>query len=74
MKIHSVGAKLFHVYRQMDRQTDRQTWQSQQLLFANFANAPNKKVQSELMTLFHVSQSCTVCLVLVLSFDDKLIV
>jgi len=38
MKIHPVGAELFHVGRQMDRQT----WKSSYLLFANFVNAPKK--------------------------------
>ena len=56
-------------------QTDRQTDMTKLIAsFCNFSNAPNKKVQTELVTLFRVSQTRIVCLVLVLSFDDKLIV
>jgi len=37
-------------------QTDRHTDMTELIAsFCNFANAPNKKVQTELMTLFHVS-------------------
>jgi len=39
MKIHSVGAKLFHVDRQTDRQTDGDTTKLR-AAFRNFLNAP----------------------------------
>jgi hypothetical protein len=34
MKIRPVGSELFHVDRLKDKETDRQTWRSQQSLFA----------------------------------------
>jgi len=59
---------------QIDGRMDRQTDMTKLIAsLCNFANAPNKKVRTELMTLFHVSQSCIVCLVLVLAFDDNLL-
>ena len=43
MKIHSVGAELFHADGRTDRQTDRQTdMMTPVVALRNFVNAPKK--------------------------------
>ena len=44
IKIHLVGAELFHAEEQTDRQTDRQTDLTKRIVvFRSFANAPKKQ-------------------------------
>jgi hypothetical protein len=47
MKIHPVGADLFHVDGQTERQTDRQIDRQDEtrVVFHNFENAPKKPFQ-----------------------------
>jgi hypothetical protein len=44
MKIHPVGAELFHAVGRTDRHTDRRTDMTNLMgAFSQFANAPNKR-------------------------------
>jgi hypothetical protein len=50
MKIHPVGAELFHADRQRDKQTDTMKLT---VIFHNFANVSKKDAMVQIHTLWH---------------------
>jgi hypothetical protein len=60
MKIHPVGAELFHVGRPTDRQTDRHTDMTDlRVAFHNFAKDPQKERQHCVRTTYAWEESYT---------------